>query len=404
MNQTRRSLLPVCLSLLLLAALLATGCGGDADDQSEPEPEVTLATYNVGLARGFVPYATARTEPVARAVADIEADAVCVQEAFLVQDEEGNWTEEQIEAITEAASESFPHTYKEITEPEEDPNGEPACTQAESTPLRTCVEANCADVPDDQLSGCALDNCQTEFGNTSSTCQQCIAANLGKSIDNIIAACRGGSASLTSNGHNGLLLLSKHPLKTTEFTRFDSTVATRIALHATIDHESMGTMDLYCTHLTANLTDLEYPGEMFDSYEEEQAAQIDDLLAYIDETASGERAVLMGDMNTGPAKGELAAEFPDNYQKFVDAGLVNPYIDQMEPACTFCGSNTLNEGSGKKAIDHVFFDFGADLNSQIRVDFTERFGDETRSIETSEGTKDLHLSDHYGVRTSIELP
>ena len=388
---------------LICGALVVGACGGDEEngDGDEP-PEATFATYNAGLAGGFVDYATARTEPVAEAVANVQADALCMQEVWLDQTEQGEWTTRPIETVIETASDAFPHAYWKRTELPEEAEGA-ACTTSESEPLRVCVEENCADVADDQLSSCALNNCNEEFDAVSGGCQQCIAANLGGSIDEILLACRTGGGTLTSDGHNGLLMLSRHPLDETEITSFDSTVAQRSALHAVVDVPQFGPADLYCTHLAAQLEALEYPGEMFDSYEAEQAAQIEALLAWIEETAETDRVVLMGDMNTGPAVADLNAELPDNYQMFVDAGWRNPYLEQDSPACTFCGENTLIDGESNKAIDHVFVDFGEQTDA-LEVPATERILDETQSIETSMGEVELNLSDHYGVRTTVRLP
>lgn len=391
------------LALALAVSAMAWGCGDDGGDESAEPSEATFATYNVGLARGFVDYATDRMNPVADAVSETEADAICLQEVWLAEDEPGEWTEEQIDAITEASSDTYPNSYYEITEPDDDSDEEPACSQSESEPLRICVEQNCADIEDDQLSRCALDHCGDEFNDTSSECQTCIASNLGKSLDGILLACRGGSSSHTSNGHNGLLLMSKHELVETELLRMESTVAQRAALHAVVDIPDFGEVDLYCTHLAARLSALDYPGTGYESYEAEQAAQIETVLEWIVESRTGERVVLMGDMNTGPAVGGLDAELPDNYQKFVDAGMRNPYLETDSPDCTFCDANTLIQESSDKAIDHVMFDFEEETEA-LNISQTERILDETLEIETSEGTQTLHLSDHYGVRTTIALP
>ena len=389
---------------LLVDALVLSACGvppeGGGDDV---DLDATFATYNAGLARGFVDYATARTQPVADAVSEIDADAVCLQEIWLAQDDMGNWTEEPIDAVKEASSEVFPHQYVEITEPEDDPDAMPACTEQESEPLRECVEMNCAGVAPDQLATCALQNCQMEFGNTSGACQACLGANLGKPIDDIIFACRGGSASFTSRGHNGLMLLSRHEFQKKEFKRFESTVAARVALHARINVPDFGETDLYCTHLAANLTDLTYPGMKFDSFQKEQAAQIRSLLQFIEETSTTAQIVILGDMNTGPSVGGLMAELPSNYRIFEPATLRNPYLEQASPACTFCGDNTLIMGDDNKAIDHILLEFG-DQTEDLTFPLVERIFDQTREVETSEGTKQLHLSDHFGVRTTVRRP
>ncbi|MGM0555332.1 MAG: endonuclease/exonuclease/phosphatase family protein [Myxococcota bacterium] len=383
----------------LCAMLLAVGCGDSEGEGNNGEdgPTASFTTYNAGLARGFVDYATARQQPVADAVAALDSDVVCMQEVWLYEDEQGNWSEGQIDAIVDTSAETYPNSYYEITE---ESGGEVAnCNDDDTGPIETCVADQCGDVSDDNLAGCALSNCDTEFNNLSSSCQQCIGANIGGSIDDIINACTGevGGSAYSYNGHNGLLLLSKHEMTNTEIQVLDSEVVQRAVLHATVNVPEFGEADVYCTHLQADLSgSLPYPEDgQYASYEEEQAAQIDAINAYIEQTAQTGNVVLLGDMNNGPAVGNLDASFPDNYAKFTDAGFTNAYLDQSDPECTYCGSNTLVGGDGGSAIDHVLSRFSADVEATSSV----RILDETQTITTDEGDLELHLSDHYGVET-----
>ncbi|WP_168210769.1 endonuclease/exonuclease/phosphatase family protein [Persicimonas caeni] len=391
--------LKVWKGLFVVAAIAALAACGDDDGegngtQNNGEPQgatATFETYNVGLARGFVPQAEARVQPVADAIAQSPADVMCLQEVWLFQDEQGEWSTGQIDALTSGASESFPYNYFEVTELGESVS----CSQEEADPLETCVRANCDGVSNDELSTCALNNCGEELNGLSSPCQECVFGQIGGSIDDILNACTGdGASEFSYNGHNGLLLLSRHELRDTEITSFESTIVQRSALHAVMTVPEFGDVDVYCTHLAANLSDVPYPGDAFSGYEEEQAAQIDALLAWIDETSTTGNVVLMGDMNNGPAKGELDAEFAANYQKFVDAEYASPYIAQDSPECTFCGTNTLVGGDSNKAIDHVFLDF----TMPYGLLDVARVYDETVDV----GGEQLHLSDHYGVRVTVE--
>ena len=54
-------------------------------------PSAVVVTYNVGLARGFVDYADQRAEPVAAAVAALDADVVCLQEVWLREEVGTGW-------------------------------------------------------------------------------------------------------------------------------------------------------------------------------------------------------------------------------------------------------------------------------------------------------------------------
>jgi endonuclease/exonuclease/phosphatase family metal-dependent hydrolase len=390
---------------VLCAMLLAAGCGDDGDNNGSnngaEQATASFTTYNVGLARGFVDYASDRTQPVADAVAQLDTDVVCMQEAWLYQDNQMEWNTGQIDAIVNASADTFPHSYLEVTES----TGEDlaTCNNDDTEPMEACVAANCGDVSNDNLATCALGNCGTEFNALSGDCQECISVNLGGSIDQIIGACTGdvGGSAYSYGGHNGLLMLSKHEMTNTEYISLDSAVVQRAVLHATVDIPDFGAADVYCTHLQADLSDsLPYPeGGDFASYEEEQAAQIDAINAYIDETAETDNVVLLGDMNTGPATGGLSASFPDNYAKFTEAGFSNAYLDQDDPQCTYCGSNSLNEGDAELAIDHVLADFA----TAVGVAGTERVLDETQSISTADGDMELHLSDHYGVTTTFQL-
>jgi endonuclease/exonuclease/phosphatase family metal-dependent hydrolase len=403
--QTRSSTIVGVLTVTLLGAtlfgatLLAAGCGESED--SDDRPTASFATYNAGLARGFVDYATARTEPVADAVAQLDSDVVCLQEVWLYEDNQLQWNTGQIEDIVEASEQTFPHSYYEVTQT----TGEdlPNCNDDDTTAMEACVADNCAGVSNDQLQACALPTCQTEFDALSDDCRGCIGANIGGSIDDILEACTGdveGSA-FSYGGHNGLLILSKHELTNTEFTSLDSFLVQRAVLHATADIPEFGEVDLYCTHLQADLSDaLQYPdGGLYSSYEQEQAAQIEAINTYIGQTAQTDNVVLMGDMNNGPAVGDLSAGFPQNYAKFIDAGYSNAYVEQSGPLCTYCGSNTLNDGDGKRAIDHVLTNF----TTEVDVAATERILDQTQTISTEDGDQELHLSDHFGVETTLRL-
>ena len=400
-----KRLLSILMALVLLAACSDDGDGSDtnnaannAANNSGPATDV-LATYNVGLARGFVDYAAERVQPVAESVAALDADVVCIQEAWIHQDDDGAWVDDQITTIIEQASESYPHSYWERTTAPADATA--GCTTEEAGPLQACVQESCADVAPGELAGCALSNCGAEFNATSSECQTCIAGELGNPLDEIIATCTGdGSASYSYDGHNGLLLLSKHPLTDTEYVDLPAVLVWRSALHATVDLPDVGPTDVYCTHLTADLSNsIAYPSDgTFATYEEEQAGQIAALNDWIDETAQTGQIALMGDLNTGPevASAEVAAEFPQNYELLLDAGLTNLYPTLEDATCTYCLDNPLIEAGevGGKIIDHV-------LVQGLETVSASRIFDATQTITTSDGPMELPPSDHYGVRVTV---
>ncbi|MCU0660953.1 MAG: endonuclease/exonuclease/phosphatase family protein, partial [Myxococcota bacterium] len=341
----------------LSISLMLVGCTEDESPGVLNAGKLALATFNTGLATGFVDYASDRAPLIASALATLQADVVCLQEV---------WAVEHIDAIVQATAEAFPYNYYELTAEDPIDSGDTdlgtdsgagaACSEEETATLGGCVETHCGGVDPENLSGCVLGNCGTEFGNLSTECSSCLIANLGGTIEEILDACSGsGGGTMAYGGRNGLLLLSKRPLTATEFLTFKSFLNRRVVLHARVDALDE-TVDVFCTHLTANLTSPAYAGE-YASWEAERAAQIAEMLPYIEEKRipSG-RVALMGDMNCGPATANVSAEYAENYQLFLGGGLVEPYIDDASHQCTWCLDNPLvgaDSGGVNSVIDHV---------------------------------------------------
>ena len=207
----------------------------------------------------------------------------------------------------------------------------------------------------------------------------------------------GGGTSLAYEGRNGLLLLSLHPLQETSHLVLDSFLLRRAALHAKIRLLG-GDVDLFCTHLSAPLAEVDYGGA-FGTWEGEQLAQIHQLIGWVDKVAAGESAVLMGDMNCGPAnvEWEVTASAPENFATFIEAGFRSPYTEE-HGHCTWCGraNPLIRDDPGLRILDHVLFRRFAE--EFLRA---ERILDDVR-VETAEGK--VPLSDHYGVRVEFDVP
>ena len=407
----RTHLVALSVALLALSSVACddTDSGGSGDNNANndtnnnasnnaPAGEASFATFNVGLPRGFVPYAADRVGPVGEALASYDADVLCLQEVWLVQDDEDNWTETDIDSIKAATASQYPHTHVHLTRSEAAAAG--GCTEEEVVPLEACVQAACGELPLDELSNCVLTNCQDEFFATSSTCQSCAASQLGNPLEEIIDTCTSGGGDLFSyGGHNGLMLLSRYPFVATGEVEFESAITYRSALHGKVDIPDFGEVDVYCTHLASDLSNrIDYPGtENFATFEEENAGQIDGLLAFVNSSSTTDRHVIMGDFNAGPAVGSFSGELADNYATFITAGYTSAFAELDPPQCTYCDDeNTITEGEGAIVIDHVFIDFDADASAS-------RIFDETTTVSTeAEGDIDIHLSDHFGVRLDVK--
>ena len=190
-----------------------------------------------------------------------------------------------------------------------------------------------------------------------------------------------------------MLLTKREPIET-NYIQFTSALTTRSALHAKVKLPGLGETDVFCTHLAADLSGiLAYPGTDYASYQEEQAAQIEGLLEFAAEHGTSDHILVLGDMNTGPDSIE------NNYQRFVDDGFANPYVDAFgTDECTYCSANTLNGGSGDGGvtIDHVL------TKSDASAVVVAKVLTQTTTIETNDGSEEHHLSDHYGVQLILE--
>lgn len=359
-----------------------------APDQHEIGPDFTVVTFNTGLAAGYVDWASQRLPFIGEAIRALEADVVCLQEV---------WADEDGSAIIQATSTVFPHYFRMLTA-DDGGGGEAACTSQELDPLAACTRANCEDVPPENLTNCVLGNCGDEFGAISSACQTCLASQLGNPLDDMIAACTEGSGGQYAyDGRNGLLILSRHPLIRQETLVFESYLNRRVAIHAVVQHPNMGSVDIYCTHLTADLSDVPYGGTK-GSWGAEQGLQVDALTEWVEKTRSAVVVVVAGDMNCGPqGTGGVTAEHPENYQKFLAAGFSDPFSDQHGDTCSWCADNPLVGGGPSSTIDHVFVRGGWPFSTSKRV---------LDQPVTLPGPPEVEsrLSDHYGVSVTVVVP
>lgn len=389
----KKFMLLVVVFLLLVVAVISCS--------SSEEEGIGFATYNAGLAIGFVDYASQRQPEIVSALALEKADVICMQEV---------WNQEQIDAIINGTKEVYPYSYYEITDgsngEEEEESTEASCTKEETDPLAACVDTNCDGVEPENIGSCVMTYCTEEFLGLSQSCSDCAVSELGKPVEEIIGNCTtSAGGSWAYDGHNGLLMLSKIPFAKKEFMTFDSYLNVRSVLHTTLETDQFGSMELFCTHLTANLSKVNYAGD-YESWEGERAVQIDELLKYVEDKSGKTRpSVVMGDMNCGPETDNVNAEYADNYTKFVDGGLRAPYVEYELSPCTWCGSNPLIDGGADAGgedsiIDHVMFKYMPETASYA----TDRIMDQAITITDDEDAEiETRLSDHYGVEV-IAIP
>lgn len=400
-TNTRKTL---WLILGLSMALLVAACGtdsddGDSTDSGDTSEAFNIATYNAGLAQGFVDQAEERAPLVFDAVADLSVDVVAVQEV---------WTPEDVEGLEAAMADTFPNSFFLDPQPD-DPDAEvaadqgPPCPLDESKPLEDCARVKCDGVADDQLSDCVLESCGTEFSATCEECQSCLAANIGGSLDEILDACtkEGGGSAFAYGGAFGIGLLSAEPFVEEDSLVLESSLTRRAVLHVQIDDPVLGTVNIFNTHLTANLDlsdpPVPYPGD--GSWSAEQSDQIETVHDWIDErTSDDEVTIFVGDMNNSPEGEQYSAEAPDNYELLVEGDWVDAYVDDPDAECTYCNANLLVgiDGGTGPMLDHVLVEnFDGDIDvKRILTDPVE--------LETDDGTMiTTNLSDHYGLEATL---
>ncbi len=367
-------------------SLAMAACGSESEESANLE----ATTYNAGLAYGFVPYAKERQADAVKAIAGLNSDVVCLQEV---------WTDEDIAAVeTAAKAAGFSDVHYKKTP--EDVTGLPiACTKGDTDKLLPCAQKHCAKSTVGELAACVTGKCQKEFDSIASTCSVCLASNLGKPLDTIVGICTKAGGKYSYGGYNGLMLLSRIPLKNAAHVELKSVLTRRGLLTADIDAPSpIGSVHVMCTHLTANLSAIDYPDK--GSWEAEQSKQIDEIVKR-GKGKSG-RVVLLGDMNTGPKLDPgIVAELPKNYDKLIAGGFAPTYAVNGA-TCTFCSSNTLVSGGADKGGEAAVIDHVMTMGEWTKSS-AKRVLDGKVTIKVGGKDEQHDISDHYGITASLEV-
>lgn len=353
-----------------------TGAGGSGAGAGG---ELRFATYNAGLAYGFVGYAEERAPLVPGQVAALPVDVLCVNEV---------WDAADVQAMKQATASTLPSAR--FFADSQVIADEAACEEDAVQPLIACVEEECGNEPS---ADCVLSACGPEFAAQTGDCQQCLAANVGGSIDDINGACTVPGPLYAYEGAFGVGLLTNQTVLAAEDLILEGSTINRRGVQYAELETAFGDVHVFCTHLTANLS-IDYPREE-GSWEAEQLAQLETILGWIGERAGDEPVVFLGDLNTGPRAEGISAELPANYERLVAAGFAVPFVEQVG-TCTYCASNPLVGSAGDDTstvlIDHVAFQRAEGTFTSSRLldgDVTIQSADDGEVV-----TK---LSDHFGV-------
>ncbi len=419
MANLSRKLFGVFLPGVALAATTAA-CGGDG---AEPY-DVRIDTFNIGLAGAFVPFEEERRGPLVEAIAAMDSDIVCIQEA---------WSQSDKERIIEGARASFPHSLAfmhDLDTPIDDPTDQsgtippaptmPPCAgmyEANLDAALTCLRDNCSTIPGSDeghttSSACAEERCIESVttlllgGDDSLQCYACLATNLPtESFGDMRQLCTTEpNATLAFRGQSGVLILSKHPLRDGEAYVLPGTWNRRVVAAATVELPNGRDVDVYCNHLTPIFDSLAFPYTGAygndqvgaDAWAAEQLLQAEKLIAYVGRRSGERPAFVLGDMNAGPASMGVVDEGRATYERL--AGAFAPAVAAgFVPRCTHCPDNpNVSDASAPVWIDHIFL-HGIDPSAvqSTEVTFTEA------TVSTPSGN--VPLSDHYGLRSVVTV-
>lgn len=342
--------------------------GGDGD---APASELTLLSFNTGLAYDAVALAEGRKPAIIEALQSEDADVICLQEV---------WTAQDVEEFKAALADAYPHAFHHRTE---DASGRSVgCGIFSTLKLSGCVKDKC-DPQGISAEECVQEQCKGEYDALGEECQLCLAAN---TTSPTWCALWPGARQFAWGGRNGLLMLSKSPLSDPQHTQFDSLLVRRSALSATV-----GGRRIHCTHLSSDLDVVPYPeGRNMTSWIEELTTQVDVIDGL---NPADECSVLLGDLNMGPATDSLQAEVGDAWDKLVATGYAE---DWTERPCTWCAENDLTDGQGAMQLDHIM-SRGCDLQGATYG----RALDGPVSVTEDRASHETRLSDHYGVRATL---
>jgi endonuclease/exonuclease/phosphatase family metal-dependent hydrolase len=389
---------------LLLATSLLAGCTNTPDlrlrHASEPEAIVAvprerydllrLVTYNAGLAIGFLPGSVERAPEVVRALAEEPADVLCVQEFWL----ESHW-----KALTSAVGSRLPFALRP---PAEEPAGR-ACSSSEVSRVSACMHQNCEQATPEHLAACAVEHCRPLAETLSGECLSCLSRDPMRAIDTILGECggRNETASATASkyfygGSYGIGLLTGETVLESDMLQVASTQHPRAILYAKLATDVAKPLHVFCTHLTPDMGNM---SRTSGSWRDEQQAQLKAMLAFVEQKTRGrEPAVIMGDLNTGPALGAgISARLNGHYGRILSAGFENPYATEPTRGCTYCYDNPITgQGRGGSVIDHIL------VRDVPGLKTTRRILDGRVNLRLDGRNVSMPLSDHFGLSMTIQ--
>ena len=390
--------------------LMAPGSKRYPAECREGGPILETVTWNVGLAPGVVSYATPRTPAVAEELSKFRhVGVMCLQEV---------WTQEAKDAIVAAMGLPEEQVYYVDTRGMgEEPPGSNVCSADQLAPISQCVREECSGLAHpEETTICANRECHDELVSAymrgGRDCLDCLAASVGKDVDAVEAQCTAPAPGVTRafDGQNGVMLISRWPLKDREWEMLPASYSNRVALYASIELEGRETLEVACAHIST-WTELspalkdEDGDAVFGDWDDEMVAQVTRISDALKRRAQGRPQLFLTDLNAGPEIGRgIKGDMPRVWSRVRALGFSSPAAQAERPFCSVCNGNTLRgPTANSKLIDHVLMRDpigGSRLEPKcVRSLFD---GEHARYFKGyGDGLMEEHLSDHYAVAVTF---
>lgn len=420
--------------------LILAGCSSDDTAPSPPTgQDVAFDTFNVYFAGSFAPYEEQRRQPVIDAIASMDTDILCVQEA---------WRKSDKDLIAAGAKARFPYVVSfddNLETPIDDatdqdggvpptPTAPPCAAQEQLDKVNlvlACVKDKCSTIPGSEdgmttSTECAVKECTSEaaallYGSTADQkCYGCAATQLPTdTLKTIKEKCTTNPrAGLAFDGQAGVMLLSRFPLENPEQRVIPGTWNRRTILRATAKLPGGLSVDVYCNHLPSVFYQPAYPytgdyglGETGSKgWENELMLDAQKLVSWVEARSGGNRTVILGDFNASPELKDYAIE-PDGAAayEFLKSKFTQAVPAGFKPKCTYCGKgeNFLAGPMGPNTwIDHVFV---KNIPATAVKSYERRFTEAIVAVPSADaGAPDggpfmVPLSDHFGVHVVLGI-
>jgi hypothetical protein len=409
------------LQVLLISVLLfVVGCDNDIGGFQKEELSISFTTFNARMGEDL-PYLDLRKEKLADTLKELDSDVVCIQEVFDKKD---------IKTIkdflgSEDNQEKYKYSWNLITDNENNEEIPAACTQNDITSVGLCIAMNC--MGDGNLDPiCIATECMEEIMALPPDCRNCLLGEItgiisgeGDIMEILMKCTVSQKIEYKYSGNNGVVLLSKYPLKDRKFATLSSTGISRAVVYATLGKmesedkdgnkrvyepkPGIGDVQIICTGLSKPIDGEGYDGP-FGSWEQERIVQASEILELETDDDVVQR-VILGDFAGNIAGGtNIYERNPGAISYILNEGWYDPYFDvhrDHEIGCSVCPENPMvKEDEPGYVPDHIFFKNKKGYAFESKRVLINKFVH--LDYEAKEKIR-FSVSDHYAVSTTMTV-